>query len=130
MKKPTQNPEIHNTANGILVAYEFRVPPINTDGTFQVSNLGLRHRTMVFEFDTEVYAFNINESKTNLSSHSLIDFEINEKPIDHLSKHITIKFGNTVFETVGNYTLNTYNIKKADLDLQNMNSNNPAISLF
>ncbi len=130
MKKSAPNPEIIKTKNGVLIAYEFRIPPMNIDGTFHVGTAGLLFRTMVFEFDTEVYAFSKDKNLKTTKTHNLLDFKINEKPIDHLSKHITIEFGNTMFETVGNYTLNMFDKKRADLDLQNMKSNDPSVSLF
>ena len=130
MKKTAPNPEIIKTKNGVLIAYEFRIPPINVDGSFHVGKTGLLFRTMVFEFDTEVYAFGKDKSFKTSKTHNLLDFKINEKPIDHLSKHIIIEFGNTTFETVGNYTLNMFENKKSDLDLKNMKSNDPSVSLF
>ena len=92
MKNSSPNPEIINTPNGVLVAYEFKFPPLNMEGVFNVGRYEMHYRTMVYEFDTNVYAFNNSAPNKKLGVFNLLHFNINEQPIDHLSKHIYFLF--------------------------------------
>ena len=62
------NPEIIHTPKGVLVAYEFKIQPVDYDGSFYAGDIGIHYRTLLYEFDTDVYSFKDNRDKAKATN--------------------------------------------------------------
>ncbi len=115
MKPLRKNPTIIQMEHGVKVIYEFAIQPIDYDGTFRGEKIGIHHRTLMYEFDSDYYSFLDSREDGDNEPASLLSFHVNEKELQNHEKYIAIDFGKTHFETVGHYVFNSFDRKASEL---------------
>jgi hypothetical protein len=100
------NPQIIKTDIGIELVFEFKILPIDYDGSFYARNIEPHYRTIVYDIQSKNYVLKDNiMPKDNI--HHPNKLHVTE---DHLygEKHILIDYKNLHFESIGPYVISAY----------------------